>query len=104
MYGIDITNNSNPVPYDGIKQEIPNNLKISINKANKNNYPTYFDNVNVAYYTKNNFQENIEVFSINQGVTKIRVYMWLEGQDVDCENNASVGEISLNLQLSTNPN
>ena len=30
--------------------------------------------------------------------------MWLEGQDVDCENNASVGEISLNLQLSTNPN
>ena len=79
-------------------------MKISIDKANKNNYPTYFDNVNVAYYTKNNFQENKEIFSINQGVTKIRVYMWLEGQDVDCENNASVGEISLNLQLSTNPN
>ena len=104
VYGIDIANNSNPVPYDGIKQEIPGNLKISIDKANKNNYPTYFDNVNVAYYTKNNFQENIEVFSINQGVTKIRVYMWIEGQDVDCENNASVGEISLNLQFSTNPN
>ena len=29
--------------------------------------------------------------------------MWVEGQDVDCENNASIGNMSLNLQFSTNP-
>ena len=29
--------------------------------------------------------------------------MWLEGQDVDCENKASVGNLTLALQFSTNP-
>ena len=28
--------------------------------------------------------------------------MWIEGQDVDCENNASGGNIQFNLQMSTN--
>ena len=27
--------------------------------------------------------------------------MWVEGQDVDCENNASGTDISYNVQLST---
>lgn len=32
-----------------------------------------------------------KVFAIKAGITKIRVYIWLEGQDVDCEDNASLG-------------
>ena len=103
VYGIDITNLSDKVIYDGIKAEIPKSTKVTIDKANKINYPNYFDTVRVSYYTKNGFTDNLKVFSINQGITKLRVYMWLEGQDVDCENNASVGEISLSLQFSTNP-
>ena len=103
VYGINITNYSNLISYDGIKKEIDDNLKIKINKANKQDYPNYFDTVNVDYYTKHNFSNNLNIFSINQGITKIRVYMWLEGQDVDCENNASVGKISLNLGFTTNP-
>ena len=35
------------------------------------------------------------------GVTKFRVYMWLEGQDIDCENNATGSDISFKIQLST---
>ena len=27
--------------------------------------------------------------------------MWIEGQDVDCENNASGGSITYNLQITT---
>ena len=27
--------------------------------------------------------------------------MWVEGQDVDCENNASGGNIDFNLQITT---
>ena len=42
-----------------------------------------------------------QVIRLNAGVTKIRVYMWVEGQDVDCENNASGTDISYNVQLST---
>ena len=34
---------------------------------------------------------------------KIRIYMWLEGQDVDCEDNASYGDISFKLEFTTNP-
>ena len=31
----------------------------------------------------------LNVFHLSTGITKIRVYMWVEGQDVDCENAAS---------------
>lgn len=34
---------------------------------------------------------NDTMFSVGAGITKVRVYMWIEGQDVDCENNASTG-------------
>lgn len=41
-----------------------------------------------------------KIFSLTAGVTKVRVYMWIEGQDVDCENNASGTDISYNLQFT----
>ena len=41
-----------------------------------------------------------ELFTLEKGVTKVRVYMWVEGQDVDCENNASGGQISFTLQFA----
>ncbi len=103
VYNLDITDKYQQLSYEGVKKEIPRNLKITIDKANKNNYPDYFDTVKVDYYTKTDFTNNVEIFSINQGITKLRIYMWLEGQDVDCENDASVGSISLNLQFTTNP-
>ena len=34
---------------------------------------------------------NDTMFNVSAGITKVRVYMWIEGQDVDCENNASTG-------------
>ena len=40
------------------------------------------------------------IFTLNAGVTKMRVYMWIEGQDIDCENNASGTDITFNLELS----
>ena len=38
-------------------------------------------------------------FSLQEGITKIRVYMWIEGQDVDCENNASGSDITFKLEF-----
>ena len=40
-------------------------------------------------------------FSLAAGVTKMRVYMWIEGQDIDCENNATGSNITFDVQLST---
>lgn len=40
------------------------------------------------------------VFTVNPGITKVRIYIWLEGQDVDCEDNASLGNgFSTNILL-----
>ena len=40
------------------------------------------------------------IFTLTAGVTKMRVYLWIEGQDIDCENNASGTDITFNLELS----
>lgn len=46
--------------------------------------------------------EYTAIFSLSAGITKMRIYFWVEGQDVDCENNASGTGISLNIALSQN--
>ena len=38
--------------------------------------------------------------SIPAGITKVRVYMWLEGQDVDMENNAAASKLRYDLELA----
>jgi len=37
---------------------------------------------------------------MKSGITKLRVYMWIEGQDVDCENNASGTSISYTFDIT----
>ncbi len=46
------------------------------------------------------------VVTVSQGITKVRVYIWIEGQDVDCENTATLGTavgvtINLNAKVAT---
>lgn len=53
------------------------------------------------YSTVSNFSSDVTVFSVLQGITKLRVYMWIEGQDVDCENVASGGNVVFNVQLTS---
>lgn len=31
------------------------------------------------------------ILSITPGITKVRIYIWVEGQDIDCENSVSLG-------------
>lgn len=31
------------------------------------------------------------IFTVSQGITKVRLYIWVEGQDPDCENTATLG-------------
>lgn len=38
-------------------------------------------------------------FTLNAGITKVRFYLWVEGQDYDCENNASGDAISFNMNF-----
>lgn len=41
-----------------------------------------------------------KIFSLKAGITKMRIYMWVEGQDLDCENNASGTDITYHLELT----
>ncbi len=96
------TSKGNIIPYDGIIQEFDKDKNITVTTANATNYPQYFKTVNIDYATQKDFTENVQIFSIPKGITKIRIYMWIEGQDVDCEDNANTGNFSFNLQITTN--
>ena len=41
-----------------------------------------------------------KVFSLKAGITKVRMYRWIEGQDVECEDDASGSNIAFDLQLT----
>ena len=61
---------------------------------------TYFSKVTTKWATTANNTATKEFAQLSAGVTKIRVYMWVEGQDVDCENGASGTDITFDLQFT----
>ena len=105
-YGITTLNTGSGnawVPYSGVKAEVPSSANIKREQATETLNSTYFEDVNpdiktIEGYTA--YQTLIGNNGLLSGVTKIRIYMWVEGQDVDCENNASGGEIRFDLQFS----
>lgn len=80
---------NDPVAYDGIKLGFGTEQGITLGNANATEAGTYFQAVTPQIQTEVGFSEYKELVNLSKGVTKIRVYFWVEGQDVDCENNAS---------------
>lgn len=102
-YGITtVTEGADRIEYSGVKAEISEVLEtpVLLSQSNASKNPTYFNVVTPSYATVKNFESPVSVFTLQPGVTKVRVYMWIEGQDVDCENNASGTDISYNVQFS----
>ena len=106
VYGVDSLDagkiDNAPVSYDGIKAEFDTGDNITIDDATATSHSDEFAAVNPAIKTNDGFTDYQALISLSRGITKVRVYMWIEGQDVDCENNASGGNIQFNLQMSTN--
>ena len=91
------------VPYSGVKAEVAEALNIKREEATQTANATYFTDVDPDIKTKEGYTASQLLTAENgllAGITKMRIYMWVEGQDVDCENNASGGEIRFNLQFS----
>lgn len=104
IYGIETsTTNATVLPYDGVVGTVTNSAKVDIRNANADNYPDLFRRVNIDVYTKSAYDKNNYLFEIEPGITKMRIYMWLEGQDVDSENKASQGDITFKIQFTLNP-
>ena len=58
---------------------------------------------NVAFPCLNNYDDPADGSTelvMKSGITKLRVYMWIEGQDVDCENNASGTSINYTFDIT----
>ena len=91
------------LPYYGVISEITAQNNVLLQNANSNSYPSLFRAVNVDISTPANSSSNQKIFDLESSITKVRIYMWLEGQDVDCEDNASYGDISFKLEFTTNP-
>ena len=101
------TTGATRLAYQGVKAailaaaEVP--VQASSPTAFKTSFGSYFDDVTIDYATTAGYTGNTQIFDLASGITKVRIYMWIEGQDVDCENNASGSEISFTLKITTDP-
>ena len=81
--------------YNGVKAEITTGVPINSTST------TYFGAVTGLFSTTNSGVGNGQTwFKLQAGVTKVRFYLWIEGQDVDCENTASGQSLSYDMQFS----
>lgn len=94
------TSNGSQIPYYGIKAAIPAKTIPMKQVTTANPSETYFGQATVDYKTTATNTSTIKFAELAAGVTKIRVYMWVEGQDVDCENSASGTDIKFDLQFT----
>lgn len=96
-YGLTLTETSPAsMKYYGIKKAIdtPVNLKEAMIGTNVDS----FSEVKTKT-TPTTMVDTANIFSLAQGVTKVRVYMWIEGQDIDCEDTVSGSDITFKVEL-----
>ena len=88
--------------YYGVKAPIAKGNNIKLAETNGTNTDVnYFKEISSPeIQTAKGNTEDKFAFNLTAGVTKVRVYMWVEGQDVDCEDNASGGSITYNLKFT----
>lgn len=105
VYGVTTqTEGATQLPYDGVKAAITKDNNVLLGNANVTSFADLFQTVTPTYSTTKAFSTNVPLteMTLQPGVTKVRIYMWIEGQDVDCENNASGTSAVFNLQITSN--
>ena len=83
------------VPYVGINQEFTEEVPFGETKNSR-----YFTPMRPDIATTVGYDKNQDLMRIPAGVSKIRIYLWLEGEDVDFENKAADGKLRLDLELA----
>lgn len=94
------------VSWDGVKAVI-DAPGIDVNKTNATDNASSFSTVTPTITTTEAFslsdatETPKQIFSsLPAGVTKLHVYMWVEGQDIDCQNNASGSDLTYLLSFT----
>lgn len=99
-YGKNITTTSGVVPYHGVSAPIASSDKQILSSTNASFFAEVTPDITTTSAAGISAEKYEKVFSLQPGITKVRIYMWIEGQDVDCENDASGSDLSYNLQFS----
>ena len=82
--------------YYGVKAVIPEATPVALNSHSESYFAQLTNPIKTAAgRTTGSGVE--ELMDLTAGITKMRIYMWIEGQDVDCENTASGSNIRYDL-------
>lgn len=73
--------------YGGIAEGVA----VGMTGANTTNFKAVDGNLGLKTSTQAQVYPSGTIFSFLAGITKVRVYVWLEGQDIDNEDTASLG-------------
>ena len=78
--------------YRGVKKDITKKDKVLLTSRSND----YFSTIS----PKNN-ENGLDCFAIKKGITDIEVYLWIESQDVDYDENFDFQRLQLSLQFSS---
>lgn len=103
-YKIDTTTVSSQLAYEGVLANIPKAGTdfVALTETNSTKWPQYFAPVSPEIATPATHTGATTTLTLLAGVTKVRVYFWVEGQDVDAENDATGSDMKLNLEFKIN--
>ena len=83
--------------YRAVDAEIKNSLSVGQIEGNFN-----FSSVTPDVYTKVEETEDKKLVAIPAGVTKLRIYMWVESRDVDMKASAKTNRLFYNIDIGAN--
>ena len=103
MFGIDVTDSiwDSRIQYDGVLQEISSASPVLLIENTEALNSTYFRAIPSTQIVTTPKTGRSDVtpsgITLEAGITKIRIYMWLEGQDYDCGDSASGSDVRWDL-------
>ena len=105
--------NGSKLPYYGVKAVIDEDDPVLLNNQSEDYFAEITDTIGtkagrlakIAESTEGNPKTmgTQELMDLDAGITKVRIYMWIEGQDVDCENTASGSDIRFDVGFTIDP-
>ena len=105
-YGISTTADATTaLSYRGVSSAITLDNDVLLTGTDAGEDDTHFKEVKTAdnltlISTTATSTDNKQLWELDPGITKVRIYMYVEGQDVDCENSASGSNLSFDLQFT----
>ena len=102
LYGVTLANGDVVSSYDGVKTAFALTDQVLLYQADSSHYNGKFGAVSTVK-TRKTETPDILLAPLAAGATRFRVYMWIEGQDYDCQNYASGMDLLYNLSFSLDP-